>query len=405
MPDFKNSWTPMLTRLKTRLGMKAPSVGRAAPENSAQVREALQGQNQRLERVRRQVAKEEKRLEALRAKLSEARKEALSSTLLGEGAPVFFLTGRAKSGTSWLMRILDSHPEVLCKGEGLFFGRDYTRNKFDGEQVKIQRRSLYGVLADSEYLRTWIERSVWTQDDDAEEHLTNITSLATNYFLKKSLSETNKKFVGDKTPFTGTQFISEVAQICPHAKLIHIVRDGRDVAISSMHHIWNNAKHEGGIHDLTPAELETRDAYRADPQAFLKSGRSIFAGRHLAGTAKNWAEMVGRARQDGPQLLGENYAEVRYEDLLEHPEEEVGRLLRFLGADASDEAVRLCVEGGSFERWSKGRERGREDSRAFLRKGVAGDWRSVVTEEDKRVFKEAAGETLIELGYEKDDNW
>src|SRR5829696_192864 len=31
--------------------------------------------------------------------------------------PVFFVTGVGKSGTSWLMRMLDSHPEILCQGE------------------------------------------------------------------------------------------------------------------------------------------------------------------------------------------------------------------------------------------------------------------------------------------------
>ena len=401
MPDFSSKRLgPMVERLKLRLGTK---VERSTGDPT---HDTLEREGQRLERVREQLEEEQEKLAALREKLARARREAVSSSLMGEGEPVFFLTGRAKSGTSWLMRILDSHPEVLCKGEGLFFGRDYLREKAGGgEKAKVQRRSLHGVIAGSEALRAWVGRSVWTQGDDAEEHVANLTGLATNYFLKRRLSETSKRIVGDKTPFTSKEFIGEVAEIVPDAKLIHIIRDGRDVAISSMHHVWNNAKHEGGIHELNPEEIETRDAYRADPRAFLESGRSIFAGRQLAGTARNWAEMVERACHDGPRLLGENYVEVRYDDLLERPEEEAGRLLRFLGADASDEAVRLCVESASFERWSKGRQRGREDSSAFLRKGVAGDWRSVFTEEDRRVFKEAAGETLIKLGYEKDRNW
>jgi hypothetical protein len=402
MPDFSGKRLgPMVDRLKLHLGTK---VERSTGDPT---HDTLEREGQRLERVREQLAEEQEKLAALREKLARARREAVSSSLLGEGEPVFFLTGRAKSGTSWLMRILDSHPEVLCKGEGLFFGRDYLREKAGGgEKAKVQRRSLHGVIAGSEALRAWVGRSVWTQGDDAEEHVANLTGLATNYFLKRRLSETSKRIVGDKTPFTSKEFIGEVAEIVPDAKLIHIIRDGRDVAISSMHHVWNNAKHEGGIHDLNPEEIETRDAYRADPRAFLESGRSIFAGRQLAGTARNWAEMVERARHDGPKLLGEeNYAEVRYEDLLERPEEEVRRLLRFLGADAGEETVRRCVESASFERWSKGRQRGQEDSSAFLRKGVAGDWRSVFTEEDRRVFKEAAGEALVELGYEKDRDW
>src|ERR671910_2869339 len=45
----------------------------------------------------------------------------------GSKTPVFFVTGVGKSGTSWLMRTLDSHPEILCKGEGRFFAADWRR--------------------------------------------------------------------------------------------------------------------------------------------------------------------------------------------------------------------------------------------------------------------------------------
>jgi hypothetical protein len=67
--------------------------------------------------------------------------------------------------------------------------------------------------------------------------------------------------------------------------------------------------------------------------------------------------------------------------------------------------VKRCVEATSFERLSLGRERGEEDPSSFFRKGVAGDWRNTFTEEDRRVFKREAGDSLIELGYEVDRSW
>jgi hypothetical protein len=82
----------------------------------------------------------------------------------------------------------------------------------------------------------------------------------------------------------------------------------------------------------------------------------------------------------------------------------VRRLLEFLGADSSEEAANRCVEKTGFERTSA-RKPGQEESVSRYRKGVAGDWRNVFTEEDKHVFKEVAGELLIKLGYEKDDSW
>lgn len=114
---------------------------------------------------------------------------------------------------------------------------------------------------------------------------------------------------------------------------------------------------------------------------------------------------MSKSRKDGQSLLGDNYTEVKYEDLLVSPKPEVERILRFLGAESSDETVNHCIDSASFEKWTKGRERGQEDSASFLRKGVAGDWQNVFTEKDKRIFKEEAGDLLIELGYEEDNNW
>ena len=76
-------------------------------------------------------------------------------------------------------------------------------------------------------------------------------------------------------------------------------------------------------------------------------------------------------------------------------------------SDTSEEIVNRCVEANSFEALS-GRERGSEDYTLGWRKrrkGIAGDWTNVFTERDKEIFKEEAGELLVELGYEKDHNW
>jgi hypothetical protein len=67
--------------------------------------------------------------------------------------------------------------------------------------------------------------------------------------------------------------------------------------------------------------------------------------------------------------------------------------------------VESCVGSASFEKLSRGRERGQEDPSSFYRKGVAGDWKNHFSKEDRRVFKEEAGELLIRLGYEDDLDW
>src|ERR1700679_327913 len=33
---------------------------------------------------------------------------------------LFFVGGAPRSGTTWLQQMLDAHPEICCRGEGLF---------------------------------------------------------------------------------------------------------------------------------------------------------------------------------------------------------------------------------------------------------------------------------------------
>ena len=348
--------------------------------------------------AREQIAARNGEIAALRRELARARGDGRVPAV--EEAGVFFVLGQQKSGTTWLMRILDSHPEILCRGEGRFFGREWRQKSVKRLDAQRPPSSLYNAVLDAKYLRLWIERSVWSRGDDAGEHLDNLTRMAIDYFLKGELSKTGKRLVGDKSPLLTPETIREVAEIYPEARVIHIIRDGRDAAVSAVHHSWNFG--QKGKSEEVAAK---REAYRRDPRRLAETGESIFAGRSLRRMTAEWAARVGRTVEDGPALLGERYAEVRYEDLLERPYGEVRRLLGFLGAEAGDETVRACVEAASFERLSRGRKRGEEDATSFFRKGVAGDWRSVFTEKDRRICNEEAGELLVELGYENDPKW
>lgn len=321
--------------------------------------------------------------------LKKARRRAKKS-VPGENPPKFFLVGRAKSGTSWLMRLLNSHPEILCLGEGKFFGKD-------------SPRSLYGAFTRAKELQTWLGSNPWTSHY-RKLPPQDLVKLAVNHLMKEKLRKTDKKIIGDKTPLMSEEIIREIAEICADAKVVHIVRDGRDVAVSSVHHRWNNATDRGGPFKLTSEEKTKREAYHVDPDAFVARGESIFGEGHAAAVAREWSAKVGWVVQDGSALLDDNYHQVHYEDLLAEPVEEVRRLLEFLGADSSEEVARACVEAASFEKMS-GRNPGEEDSSSFFRKGVSGDWRNVFNEEDRQAFKEEAGELLVRLGYENDNDW
>jgi Sulfotransferase family len=321
---------------------------------------------------RRAIAAKNAEISALKRELARSRGD---GAVAADETPVFFVVGQQKSGTTWLMRMLDAHPEILCRGEGRFFGADWRQKSLVKSDAMRPPSSLLYALREAEYLRLWVERSVWSRNDDADEHLDNLARMAVDYFLRGELAKTGKRLVGDKSPLLTPETVEEISAVYPEARLVHIIRDGRDSAVSAAHHARNFGRAKG----------ERREE------------EGLFAPAQIRKLAADWNARVGRAVEDGPRLFGDRYAEVRYEDLLSHPEREMARLLRFLGADEA--GAGRCVEAASFERLSRGRTRGEEDPSSFFRKGVAGDWREAFTERDRRVFEEEAGGLLQKLGY------
>ena len=329
---------------------------------------------------RRQLALKDAQIAALRRELARTGGGGVPPALSTRSVPVFFVVGNQKSGTTWLMRMLGAHPEILCKGEGRFFGGSWRQKSLKQRDTMRPPSSLYNAFLDAEYLRLWIERSVWSRNEDAAEHLDNLTRMAIDYFLEGELLKSGKKLVGDKSPLLTPETIREISAIYPESKVIHIIRDGRDVAVSAAHHSRNFGR-----------------ARKSERSHGDEGG--MFPDGQLEKLAAEWASRVGNAVQDGPDLLGENYTEVRYEDLLHRPEVEIRRLLEFLGGDPAEETVRRCVEAASFEKLSKGRKRGEEDPSSFFRKGIAGDWKNAFTRRDTEIFEVEAGELLDRLGY------
>ena len=331
-------------------------------------------------RSRRKLALKDAEISALRRELARLGGEENVSIPSAGGVPVFFVVGNQKSGTTWLMRMLDAHPEILCKGEGRFFGGSWRQRSLKQRDTMRPASSLRYAFLDAEYLRLWVQRSVWSRNDSTGEHLDNLTRMAIDYFLGGELLKSGKRIVGDKSPLLTPETICEISAIYPEAKVIHIIRDGRDVAISAAHHARNfgQARRRNG-----PNETEG----------------SVFTQGQLEKLAAEWASRVGKTVEDGPELLGNNYTEVRYEELLQEPAPEVRRLLAFLAVDSDDKTTTRCIQAASFEKLSRGRKRGEEDPSSFFRKGVAGDWRYAFTREETDIFDREAGDLLARLGY------
>ena len=359
--------------------------------------------NERFDRLVGAVLQNERAMKAARASVAAARSVSRRGQTLAAGDydTVFFVAGEMRSGTSWLRHSLSDHPEIACGQEGSFFGRDYDREEIPVYTGPVS--SLTRALARSKELETWhaLPWNLWS--DGYDEDLKNLCRLSVDYFLAKEVARTGRRIVGDKSP-QHTENLDEIHEIYPDARIVHIVRDGRDVAVSAMHHWWRLAKdREGGVFDLTPEELRIRDDYAQDRERFLAEGRSIFTEERLAQLARRWVYRTGKGRRDGTILYGERYLEIRYEDLLLDTPAVFGRVLAFLGASSEERVIERCLRSSSFERASS-RRQGEEDPGSFFRKGVVGDWRDVFTERDRELYGELAGERLVEFGYEKADD-
>ncbi|MCH9617437.1 MAG: hypothetical protein SP4CHLAM5_07260 [Chlamydiia bacterium] len=100
--------------------------------------------------------------------------------------------------------------------------------------------------------------------------------------------------------------------------------------------------------------------------------------------------------------LLENVFLVRFEDLIGEDKEAQRNLIKdlidYLEVECSDEAI-TEIQDDLFgpEKVLNGE--------LYFHEGKTGKWKTMFTEEHKRMFKERAGEYLIFFGYEKDSNW
>jgi len=298
----------------------------------------------------------------------------------------FFIFGHARSGTTLLMRLVRLHPEVHCNYQAHFF----------------TRRPLLKSLVDSPEAEEWLTRKSnrWNQGRDLSPL---VLRAAADFIMERDAAKEGKMIVGDKSPSSTIhgQAVRDMQAVYPDAKLIYIVRDGRDVLISER---FRNLVEESKF--LKQEDKRIIQELRRDQSQFTNGTRSIFTDAFIQRVAKGWVTNLQDMEDEGKRLFGENYFPLRYEDLLTRPFDEMTKLWKFLGVEKTDisleESIKTEMTSNPDEEWQTKRN---EDIASFLPKGQAGNWTRLFTEKDKFVFKEVAGGMLIKWGYEQDNNW
>lgn len=298
----------------------------------------------------------------------------------------FFILGHARSGTTLLVRLARLHPEVHCSYQAHFF----------------TRRPLLKSLVDTPEAEEWLKRrsNRWNGGRDLSPL---VLRAAADFIMEREAAREGKRIVGDKSPSSTIhgEAVRGMHAVYPDARLVYIVRDGRDVLISER---FRNLVEESKF--LTDEDRRIVEALKKDTSQFENGSRSIFTETFIRRVAKGWVADLSEIDAQGRRLYGKNYLSLRYEDLLEDPFREIARLWKFLGAKkapaAIEKKVRTEMASNPDEEWQSRRN---EDIASFLPKGQAGNWQRLFTARDRAVFKEIAGAMLVKWRYEKDLNW
>ena len=282
--------------------------------------------------------------------------------------PAPFIVGVGRSGTTLLRLMIDAHPELAIPPETHFLPRLLALTG-GGEAL---REAMYVVMT---------SESTWADFGISHGSLTEAFARVAPFTLAGGLRafyglyahRFGKQRWGEKTPFYGRS-MRAIEIVLPVAHFLHVIRDGRDVALS-LRPLW-----------FSPG-------YDIDAQA------------------RNWLSKVSAIRAGGRQC--HRYLEIRYEDLVFDTESVLRRICDFIALEYNSrmlsyhEGARKRLDEMGDDYVFKGTHIGKEP-RVQLHVNTlrppdpqrVGRWRKEMTTEERETFASIAGVLLSELGYE-----
>jgi len=271
--------------------------------------------------------------------------------------PPFFVVAAARSGTTLLRVMLDRHPAVAIPGEGHFIPHLWSTRERYGRDEMVERPEVWlGDLGRHPSFRFW-DLSIDAVRDEFGGRTVLTFADAVDAAYRAFARRAGKPRWGDKTP-NYIDHLPLLAKLFPQARFVHMIRDGRDVALSTI-----------------------------DLKGFH---------RHASTCAHFWGRQVGGAMREGERLGQERYLELRYEDLLDEPERELRRLCEF---------VDLPFHESLLEHDERDLQKLPERFRAIHSrlalpptKGLR-DWRIQMSSSEVAEFEAVAGSELAAAGY------
>ena len=269
----------------------------------------------------------------------------------------FFVLGAQRSGTTMLRLMLNNHYRLSVPFETGFIPKFYRRLEEFGN---LKERGNVIRLLDAIAAHPPVVKGKLITDKNAilDYSIDSYSDLVQAIFMAHAGTR-NKLRWGDKSPVQVTQ-MDILWDLFPQAKFVHIVRDGRDVALSLRGVSWGSG--------------------------------------HIPHVAEDWRWKVTLCSKMGAMLSKNHYVELRYEDLVLNPESSLRRICEFLG-EPFDPAM---LDYHRYARQEMPEESLQWHANSVSRPDVTKvfSWKTRMPLSDQILFEEIAGSTLQEFGYE-----
>jgi hypothetical protein len=287
--------------------------------------------------------------------------------------PSPFIVGAARSGSTLLRLMLDRHSLMAIPPETHLPFKKFEQISLDANQGKAQ---FCQVISAHPWIRDFgIDFERFEHELNLIEPFTIADGLRLLYFMYAK--KHGKPRWGDKTP-PHCMNMRKISQLMPEVHFIHIVRDGRDVAVSMKNLWWG-------------------------------------PGRDIEKQALRWKERIEHSREQAKSIP--HYLELKYENLVTEPEACLKRICAYLRLPY--EPTMLDFHQTAKLRLAEFQDKvvsSRKEDRTVTQRQIQdihrltaspldssriGRWHRELSKQEIVVFERVAGDLLASLGYPK----
>lgn len=184
-----------------------------------------------------------------------------------------------------------------------------------------------------------------------------------------------------KTHFTHNEILSVTEKKV--FKIIHVIRDPKDVVISGSHYFdFKNFPQK--LIKKVGLTIDTPSIFSVSKNQ--KKKKMIHAILHGDEKVNQWLSLSWKDHLE--TFIDKDVLTIRYEDMLTAPQESCIKIASYLAIDVDISYIDTCIKKQSFEKKKKDSIPTEDPHfKKLLRKGSQGYWKNEFTEQEKNTFK------------------